>query len=167
MEPTAFFLFGAPRLTHNHTPIHIGRKKALGLLAYLAVSDHPLTREHLATFFWPEHAPDQAYAELRRTLSVLRQALGDILEADREIVFISPNSSLQVDVRMFQDLITAWRKHCHRQDYSCEECFTTLNTASEIYRDHFLAGFSLAGGGGFDTWQALQEQTLRISSAKL
>ncbi len=161
MEPTALFLFGAPRLTHNQTPIHIGRKKALGLLAYLAISDHPLTREHLATFFWPEHAPDQAYAELRRTLSVLRQALGDILEADREIVFISPDSSLQVDVRMFQDLITAWYEHHHWQNYSCEECFTALNTASEIYRDHFLAGFSLADGGGFDTWQSLQEQTLR------
>ncbi len=163
MEPTALFLFGTPRLTHNQIPIHIGRKRAMGLLAYLAVNDHPLTRDHLVAFFWPEHAPDQAYAELRRTLSVLRQALGNILDADRETVSVAPDSSLQVDVRMFQDLITAWREHRHRQTYSCEECFTALNTASKIYRDHFLAGFSLADSGEFDNWQTLQEQTLRSS----
>ncbi len=161
MEPKALSLFGAPQLTHHHTPIHIGRKNAVGLLAYLATSDHPLTRDHLAAFFWPEHSPRLAYAELRRTLSVLRQILGDILAIDRETVFIPPDSPLQVDVRIFQNLINAWRGHCHQQNHSCEECFTALKTASEIYRDHFLAGFSLGNGGEFDTWQIMQEQTLR------
>ena len=161
MEPDALFLFGAPQLTHHYTPIHIGRKKALGLLAYLATSEYPLTRDNLAAFFWPEHAPSQAYAELRRTLSVLRQALGDILAINRETVFIPPDSPLQVDVRIYQNLINAWRGHCHRQNHSCEECFIALKTASEIYHDHFLAGFSLGEGGEFDTWQTMQEQTLR------
>lgn len=161
MEPKALSLFGAPQLTYHHTPIHIGRKKALGLLAYLATSDHPFTRGHLATFFWPEYAPGQAYAELRRTLSVLRQTLGDILAVDRETVFIPPDSPLQVDVRIFQNLINVWRGHCHRKNHSCEECFVAVKTAGEIYRDHFLAGFSLGDSGEFDTWQTMQEQTLR------
>ncbi len=64
-------------------------------------------------------------------------------------------------MRIFQNLINAWRGHCHQQNHSCEECFTALKTASEIYRDHFLAGFSLGNGGEFDTWQIMQEQTLR------
>jgi predicted ATPase/DNA-binding SARP family transcriptional activator/Tfp pilus assembly protein PilF len=160
MEPNELLLFGAPQLTHNYTLIHIGRKKALGLLAYLATSDHPLTRDHLATFFWPEYTPSQAYAELRRTLSVLRQTLGDILAIDRETAFIPPDSPLYVDVRIFHNLISKWRGHCQQQNHFCEECFVALKTASEIYRDHFLAGFNL-DGGEFDAWQTLQEQTLR------
>ena len=133
----------------------------------MQLSDHPLTRDHLAAFFWPEHAPSQAYAELRRTLSVLRKTLGDILAIDRETVFIPPDAPLQVDVRIFQNSINAWRRHCYRRTYACEECFAALKTASEIYRYHFLSGFSLDDGGEFDTWQTVQEQTLRnhLSSA--
>lgn len=167
MEPKVLHLFGAPQLTQNNTPIHIGRKKALSLLAYLAASDHPLTRGHLATFFWPDYDPSQAYAELRRTLSVLRQVLGDILLVDRETVVIPLDAPLQVDVRIFKNLINTWHKHCYWRNNSCEECFAALKTASEIYRDHFLAGFSLDDGGEFDAWQTLQEQTLSnlLSSA--
>ena len=80
------FLLGAPHVERNGTPIEVDTRKAIALLAYLAVTRRVHSRDALATLLWPEHDQARARAVLRRTLSALNKALdGDYLNADAVI----------------------------------------------------------------------------------
>jgi DNA-binding SARP family transcriptional activator len=48
------FLFGIPRFEQAGVDIQIPRRKSLALLAYLAVTGQPHSRDTLATLFGPE-----------------------------------------------------------------------------------------------------------------
>jgi DNA-binding SARP family transcriptional activator len=76
MSQLALFLLGAPRLERDGAPLQVERRKAMALLAYLAVTGRAHSREALAALFWPEHDQARARAALRRTLSSLNVALG-------------------------------------------------------------------------------------------
>ena len=81
------YLLGAPRVEANDVGIHLGRRKALALLAYLAVEGGRHGRDTLATFLWPDYDQRGARGRLRRTLSSLNRSLGEgVLVADRETV---------------------------------------------------------------------------------
>jgi DNA-binding SARP family transcriptional activator/predicted ATPase len=87
MHGLSLYLLGPPRLERDGEPIHIGRTKALALLAYLAVEGGRHRRESLVTLLSPEFDASRARAELRRTLSVLNSILGEgWLVVDRETV---------------------------------------------------------------------------------
>jgi hypothetical protein len=47
-------LFGLPRIERDGVPLVLERRKALALLAYLALSPTPLSRDLLAELLWPE-----------------------------------------------------------------------------------------------------------------
>ncbi len=120
-------------------------RKATALLALLAVSDQPQRRATLAAFLWPDADEQKARGALRRTLSVLRTALGDRwLDVDGETLALDP-TGLQVDVREFRRTIREGR----------------LTDATSLYRGNFLEGFSLRDSTAFDDWQAAQSDELR------
>ncbi|MEW5825825.1 MAG: SARP family transcriptional regulator, partial [Candidatus Bipolaricaulota bacterium] len=73
MAELRIHLFGYPRIESDGTPILISRRKALALLAYLAVSGSQHARDTLATLLWPEDEPARAFAFLRNALWVLGQ----------------------------------------------------------------------------------------------
>jgi len=50
MSQLTLYLFGPPRLEMDGNPIHLPRRKALALLAYLAVSGQEHSRDRLATW---------------------------------------------------------------------------------------------------------------------
>ena len=56
MEKLKIYLFGAPRFEYQDAILEISRRKAIGLVAFLALSSQPQSRDTLATLFWPEHA---------------------------------------------------------------------------------------------------------------
>ena len=62
------FLLGAPRIELDGAPVQVDRRKAVALLAYLALTGQSHSREALAALFWPEYEPGRAYAYLRRAL---------------------------------------------------------------------------------------------------
>src|SRR5436305_9855506 len=70
-------LLGAARIEVGRTAIETDTRKATALLSYLAVSAQPQRRATLAALFWPDTDDQKARGALRRTLSVLRSALGD------------------------------------------------------------------------------------------
>ena len=81
------FLFGPPRLERDGAAIPLGRSKALGLLAYLATTGQPQSRDALLALLWPEFDEADARNNLRRELSQLRSLLGDsALATDRRQV---------------------------------------------------------------------------------
>ena len=78
-------LFGAPEILDGDRAVAVDTRKAIAVLAVLAVDRRAVRRDTLAALLWPEASQDRARGTLRRTLSSLRTALGaDRLLADRE-----------------------------------------------------------------------------------
>ncbi len=95
-------LLGSPRLERDGEPIIVDRRKAIALMAYLAVMRQRQSRDTLATLLWPEGDQSHARAALRCTLSKLNKALaGKWLEIDRESVGLDQRSAVQVDSETF------------------------------------------------------------------
>jgi len=144
-------LLGAPVITVGRNAIVTDTRKATALLAYLAVSGQPQRRATLAALLWPDTDGQKARGALRRTLSVLRSALGDRwLEADGDTVDLG-GVDLLVDVQAFRRAIAGGR----------------LEEAAKMYRGDLLEGFSLRDSPDFDDWHAAQADALRSDYADL
>jgi DNA-binding SARP family transcriptional activator/pimeloyl-ACP methyl ester carboxylesterase len=155
-------LLGAPRLERDAETLTIPRRKALALLAYLAVTGAPHSRETLATLLWPEYDQSSALANLRRELSRLKDGLGEqALTADRLQVELNPQAEFWLDVAAFQSQLKEGLGHAHTQDNLCSECVEALQNAVALYQSDFMAGFSLPDAPGFDEWQFFQAEELR------
>ncbi len=153
-------LFGAPKLQDSQQILDIPRRKAQALLAYLAVTQRSHSREALAAFFWPEHDPGSARADLSRILSSLRKIIGaSSIQADRDHVGLDQAANLWVDVVHFRELLDA----CRKTDFVRieDECCQKIMSAVDLYQADFLAGFTLLGSPAFDDWQLLQTEVLR------
>ncbi|MBN1991870.1 MAG: AAA family ATPase, partial [Anaerolineae bacterium] len=162
MAHLALFLFGSPRLELNGTTIEIARRKAMALIAYLAVTGQEHSRDTLATLLWPDYDQTRARGALRRTLSVLNKALGgDWLETSRETITLAHTPDLWLDVAQFRQQLAACQAHNHLSSEICSACLSALTQAAALYRDDFLAGFTLRDSPTFDDWQFFQAEELR------
>jgi len=162
MSNLNLLLLGPPRLEHDGAVLEIGRRKALALLAYLAVTGEAHRREALAALFWPEHDHSRAHAYLRRDLSVLNRALGNgWLEVSRESIDLQKGEGYWFDVNQFQRLLETHRAHGHAIADLCEDCIRDLAEAAALYRGDFMAGFTLPDSPEFDEWQFFQTENLR------
>lgn len=161
-------LFGAPRLEYQGQPVAIDTRKALALLAYLLVEAKPQSRDTLATLLWPESNQALARAALRRTLSTLRNALNEALvDFGREVVAIHPGSDLWCDMIAFRARLADCRGHGHPEEQVCPRCLAPLEEAADLYRDDFMAGFSLRDSAAFDDWQFFEADRLRRELASV
>jgi DNA-binding SARP family transcriptional activator len=162
MQSLRIYLFGVPRLEINGEIRDIRRRKGLALLAYLAVTTRPHTRDALATMLWPENDQSSAFANLRRELFRINQVLGEgVLEADRLQVGLNPQVEVWLDVADFKSNLNAVRADDHAPEDHTEVCFERLSQAVELYREDFLAGFNLPDSTAFDEWQFFQAEELR------
>ena len=161
MPRTTVLLLGAPRIEHDGEPIEVDTRKAIALVAYLAVTRQRHARDALAGLLWPEYNQTRARAALRRTLSSLGKARAEgWLEVDRESVELN-RDGVWVDVDRFRDLLAECRTHGHSETEVCPDCLPPLSEAVELYRDDFLAGFALRDSAAFDDWQFFQAEELR------
>ena len=171
MSQLVLCLLGPPRLELDGELIQLGRRRAVALLAYLAVTglgsgggDH--RRDTLTTLLWPEYDPRRARADLRRTLSVLNRALGEQwLTVDRETVSLNPDADLWLDVNAFHQWLAACETHGHPLTKVCADCLPSLTEAVTLYRDDFMTGFTLRDSLAFDEWQFFQAEGLRSELA--
>ena len=170
MSSLALYLLGPPRVERDGEPVTIDRRKALALLAYLAITGQEHRRDTLATLLWPELDQSRARAGLRNALMSLRKALGEgWLDVDREIVRLPREADpsmgsgrvVWLDVDEFQDRLAECQTHDHLPAQVCPDCLSSLAKATELYRDDFLAGFTLADSPSFDDWQFFETQALR------
>jgi len=136
----------------------------MALLAYLAVTGHPHSRESLATLLWPENDQSSALANLRRELSRLKDILGEqVLIASRQQVEVHLQAGLWLDIKAFQDHIEEAQGHPHLQDTLCDRCLQSLKHAVDIFQGDFMAGFTLPDAPKFDEWQFFQAEELQRS----
>src|SRR5215210_1929443 len=96
-------LLGPPRVERGGSPVALDTRKAMALLAVLALVERPRPREVLAELLWPEHDAEHARGALRRTLSTLRSAIGaDAVDATRDQVRLVRGPGLEIDVDRFR-----------------------------------------------------------------
>ncbi len=149
-------LLGPPQIERDGVPVEVDTRKAIALLAYLAVTGIPHSRDTLAALLWPDSDDDHARAALRRTLSSLNKALGgDGLDVNRRTVALS-ESGVIVDARNFMSTVTG-----------AQVTADFLLSAIERYTSDFMSGFALRDSPEFDDWQYEQSERLRaaLSSA--
>lgn len=161
MSQWVLHLLGSPHLERDGTRVGIQRRKVMALLIYLAVTGKGHPRDTLAVLFWPEHDQTKARAALRRTLSELQKILGEkTLLIEQGSIGLEPKADFWTDIDEFHSDLTAYRLHGHHPDDPCLECLTALTEAISLYKDDFLAGFTLSDSPDFDEWQILQAEIL-------
>ena len=153
---------GSPRIEVDGAPIKVDTRKAVALLAYLAVEGETVRRESLAAMLWPEYETEAARGALRRTLSTLKGALGGRwLRIDRSTVEFLPDENTSVDVTDFTALLASVHRHEHGAGNECSTCERNLSAAAALYRSDFMKGFSLRDSIDFEDWQVFQAESLR------
>jgi predicted ATPase/DNA-binding SARP family transcriptional activator len=158
----ALYLLGPPQIERDGEPVKLDRRKALALLAYLAVTGESQRRDSLVNLLWPESDGPRGRAALRRTLYALNQALvGDWLAVDREEIGLQPDADLWVDIVEFQRHLAGCETHGHPASQVCPACVAPLTEAVGLVRGEFLSGFSLKDSYNFDDWQLFQAELLR------
>ncbi|RIK33811.1 MAG: hypothetical protein DCC55_34225, partial [Chloroflexi bacterium] len=168
MAQFRLYLFGPPRLERNGQPVEIQLRKAMALLAYLAVTGQTHSRDALATLFWPEKNQQTARANLRRTLFDLGQlAAEQVLDATQETVGLHPSTTIWLDTATFQQgLANCLPPNPPAESLSAANVARLIEIA-DLYTDDFLAGFTLPDCPEFDDWQFFQREELRRSYAML
>ncbi len=156
------YLLGSPRIECNGKRVTLETRKGIALLAYLAVTRQTHHRDTLAALLWPDQDQSRARGALRTTLSVLRKALGNNgLEITRDTIGLDPTARFWLDIAQFESLIAQGRTHGHGSDQVCADCLELFRSAVDLYRDDFMAGFSLRDSSNFDDWQFFQTDSLR------
>jgi predicted ATPase/DNA-binding SARP family transcriptional activator len=168
MSRLAIFLLGAPRIELDSRPVVPDTRKAVALLAYLAVTGERHTRDTLAALLWPEYDQSRSRAALRRTLSALKSAVeGYGLDARRDSVGLDPAAGIWIDVSRFRELLAEPSGHDHPVGEVCPACLVPLTEAAGLYHNDFLAGFFLRDSVTFDDWHYMQSEELRRDLARV
>ena len=147
MSQLSLALLGPPVVARDGVPQVFDTKKATAMLAVLALSSTDRSREQLAGLLWPDSDAARSRGSLRRTLSVTAAKMGDGLVITRSTVALRAER-VAVDVTDFEALVA-------RADT------TSMGRAVALYRDDFLAGFSLRDCPEFDQWQSQTADRLR------
>jgi DNA-binding SARP family transcriptional activator/tetratricopeptide (TPR) repeat protein len=152
MEPLTMRLLGTPQVTFGQRPLSFATRKTLAMLVYLAVEGGRPSRETLMALLWPESEPEKAAATFRGTLARLRRAL----QPAGEFV-ISQGGTVAFDFEQDHDLDLAWLAAAARAEMPAAE----LTPVLALDRGEFLEGFSLPDAPTFDTWAAIQRETIQ------
>ena len=149
MSLLKLYFLGTPRIELADEPVTMDTRKAVAMLAYLALSGERQTRDSLAALLWSEFDDARAKAALRRTLSTVKTAVSATpLSISRDAIGLEPDA-VWCDVAQFQGAV-------ENGDWE---------TAVSLYRDDFLTGFSLRDSLPFDDWQVIQVEALRRDMA--
>lgn len=160
MPQLAIYLLGSPHIEYDGTAITLDRRKALALVAYLAVNKQTHRRDRLAVLLWPEYDQTNARAALRRVLATLNATpLNAWLVVDRETIGLQHNDDVWVDVVQFEHLLE--KGHLHNETEVSIDDIASLSEAVTLYHDDFMLGFTLRDSSEFDEWQFVKAEDLR------
>jgi hypothetical protein len=90
-------VLGPPRIALGDVPLAFKRRKAVALLAYLALTGRVHTREVLASLLSRDSDDDQAKNHLRNTLYALCGQVDDYLLLTRQTIALNPERPLWLD----------------------------------------------------------------------
>jgi DNA-binding SARP family transcriptional activator len=164
MPRLALSFLGPPRVLLDGAPVEFRRRKPLSLLAYLAVTARPHSRDALTEMLYPGHRREQGYSNFRQNLTGLRRSIGEQwIVADQSGVRLKDGNDLWVDVMEFRRLIRAARGREKTSGSAGSE--KSVVQAAALVRGPFLEGFSLKNSPEFEDWQSLERENLRRDEA--
>lgn len=153
-RPISLVLFGTIDLRAQGSAVDpvLVNDKAIALLALLAVPslDRFVRRDSIVGLLWPELDQSRARSALRKTIHILRRALG----AD---VVVSRGDE---DVSLSRDLV--W---CDASVFVDAADEGLLLKALQLYRGDFMPGFHLPDCWEFDRWLEEQRAATRERAA--
>jgi len=152
MSTLLLSFLGPAQFTRDDQPVELTAAKAIGLLAYLALTGAPQTRDHLVDLFWPDSLPDAARKNLRNTLWTIRKELGDdVLRTDVDRLSLA--DAVWSDVQGFevaaQSLLAAETPAENK-----------LQAAVDLYRAPLLDGLTLSEAPDFELWLTTERERL-------
>jgi DNA-binding SARP family transcriptional activator len=158
MSQLQLSLLGIPVVKHGERTLTFSTRKALALLAYLAVEGGMHPRKTLSESFWPELDAEHGRAALRATLFELRKLLESShgpgerthLLVERDTLGFDKGDPPVLDL----SLVESASKQVGQPlaDQVSEELFAQLEQATHLVRGPFLAGFTLRDSQFFDDW---------------
>ncbi len=143
-------LFGSPSLGRVHTPLKLGTRKAIALLAYLALCRNPVQRHELDALLWPEQDDKRARRSLRDEISRINRTVEcNLVQSFGQEIKLTQD--IEIDVWSFDNAL------------KCKN----LEGAARIYKGALLAGFHLRNAEPFEDWlgqarESYENQYLRI-----
>ena len=129
--------------------------KGQALLIYLAVTGGAHSRSALAGLLWGEMPEERAKANLRLTLTKLRQFVADHLIITRQDVAFNFDQPYWLDVAEFEALAST--DHSGPEPRKIEQ----LRAAVARYRGDFLHDFYIADAPTFEEWALVEQERLR------
>lgn len=155
-------LLGNPQIALDGVPINISTARAIPLIAFLAITGKPQTRETLANLLWAESSQKQAMAALRTTLWRLKAAgLDDWIALEQNEIALNDLNNIEVDVLKFKALLARCNTHGHPSSQVCLFCTPALTEATELYHGEFMSGFNITKAPTFDDWRMQQSESLQ------
>lgn len=162
MPELRLYFLGYPRIELDGVVIEVNRRKVLGLLTYLAITNTSHSRETLTDLLYPELDVARAKNNLRQTLSHLKSVIGDKwLSINRKSVTFSDQAESWIDVHEFASLANDTNIGCKSEEARAER----LEKAITLYKNNFLEGFYLKNSFVFEEWQLSEQAALRESYA--
>ena len=132
-------------------------RKIPALLAYLAHTNHPQSREKLADILWSDAEPQQVLSNLRTVLAYLRHDLGEYVISTRSTVSLNQELPLWVDTVEFQQRLSIASR---RNTLSPIEA-AQVEKGLLLYHGDFLKDFYLPDADSFNEWVLVEQERLR------
>lgn len=139
MAPLQLEVLGYPQVRRDAQVVGFKTRKTLALLLYLALEPGWHSRDKLAELLWPDTDQEGARGSLRKSLTMMRQALGEDfpLHVERERLCLG-RGCLQTDLEHLQ-----------------------VSPAPPFALGGLLRDFSLPEAPAFDEWLDTQRKTLQ------
>src|ERR1700736_2707690 len=131
----------------------LAQPKRVALLAYLCIAKpHGFhRRDTLLGLFWPNSDQEHARASLRKSLHILRRALGD------DAVLSRGDEEVAVDFHLVS---------CDATIFEASVKANRLQEALDLYWGDLLAGFFIDEAPEFDQWLHSERRMLRVCAAR-
>jgi predicted ATPase/DNA-binding SARP family transcriptional activator/predicted negative regulator of RcsB-dependent stress response len=160
----ALHFLGSPQIDLDKELITLERRKALALLAYLAVERGVHSRESLSALLWPDYNQSSAFKNLRQVLWEIQKTIGEswLVTEHGSVGLIDTvgakagSQQIWLDVHEFNSLFA---EGCAQADISRR--LSLLADSAKLYRNHFLTGFSLKDAHPFNDWAFGESEALR------
>ena len=123
-------------------------QRTVALLGYLVAEQRAISRDYLATLFWPDKSLTTGKANLRRELHNLAQILPNCWQTSRVEVEFVPSPNTTVDIYQLQK-------------YETSQQWTEAKT---LIGGNFLEGVTLADNLEFETWLLGEQERWRQGS---
>jgi predicted ATPase/DNA-binding SARP family transcriptional activator len=144
--------------------IFLETKKTCALLAYLAMSPKPCSRDRLAGLLWGDLPQTRARRNLRHALWNLRSQLDlpgapELIQVESERVFFQKQAGCQLDVDEFQKKVGHFA--AIKREANNPAPILELQQAVDLYQGDFLEDLTLKDVSEWDEWMLVERERLR------